>query len=63
AIAYDVNLSPYNETAITDRLNQETGSFMTLRKPGSMSAALDGITGILDKAEAALNFLETESDD
>jgi len=63
AIAYDVNLSPYNETAITDRLNQETGSFMTLRKPGSMSAALDGITGILDKAESALNFLEAESDD
>lgn len=61
AIAYNVNLSPYDTTAF-DRL-EPGGSFMTLRKAGDMKAALAAINGIFDKADDALDFLANEPDD
>lgn len=60
-IAYDVNLSPYDSNAF-DRL-EPGGTFMELRKDGAMTAALDAIHGLLDKADAGLVFLESEDDD
>ena len=61
AISYNVNLSPYDTTAF-DRL-EPGGTFMTLRKTGTMAGVLDDINGVLDKADDALTFLANEPDD
>lgn len=61
AISYNVNLSPYDTSAF-HRL-EPGGSFMTLRKTGTMAGVLDDINGVLDKADDALTFLANEPDD
>jgi len=60
-IAYNVNLSPYDSTAFSQL--EPGGSFMTLRREGAMSTALDGIFGMLNKADSGLVFLRDETDD
>jgi len=61
-VSYNVNISPYDTTAF-DRL-ESGGSFMTLRDgyESNMPAALDDIHSVLDKADAALDFLQGEGD-
>lgn len=64
AIAYDYNMNTYDSTAMKSMLAQD-GSFMTIRdgKDTAMPTALTNIRSVIDKTEAALDFLESESDD
>ncbi len=64
AIAYDLNMNSYDSTAMKQLLSKD-GSFMTVRsgKEAAMPTALDNIVAVLEKTEAALDFLENESDD
>jgi len=62
AIAYSVDLDPYDSTAIMDHLAQN-GDFLTLRKSGAMQSSFDGLSGIFSKLVSAVTFLNSEDDD
>ncbi len=62
AIAYNIDLDPYDSSAIMDHLVQN-GDFLTLRKSGAMQSSYDGLSGIFTKLASAVTFLSTEDDD